>query len=249
MAQLGQQQRDMVDVAERVQRLENELRRQTELLERFKEVQNWNQAELQRWAEAALQKEEDALTLALYQRQDEAKVKELNLKLERSAHPACLLECRRGPCRLRASRGLEPVCQAVTQSCTGAALCQARPCSPGRWLAAPAGPARRRLRPGSWQARTRPPPQLCRPSWRPSRWSSGACSRLPGPLLAGCGLQLGPLQSCAQAMLCVWCLGAAGELGRSRTRSKACSLAMPACKHSRWLAVHERRHACTQGAA
>ena len=44
----------------------------------FKEVQNWNQAELQRWAEAALQKEEDALTLALYQRQDEAKVKDLN---------------------------------------------------------------------------------------------------------------------------------------------------------------------------
>ena len=75
----------MLDVTDRVQRLENELRRQTELLDKFKEVQNWNQGELQRWAEAALQKEEDALTLAMYKRQDEAKVKELNLKLERSA--------------------------------------------------------------------------------------------------------------------------------------------------------------------
>ena len=36
MAQLGAQQREMVDVTDRVQRLENELRRQTELLERFK---------------------------------------------------------------------------------------------------------------------------------------------------------------------------------------------------------------------
>ena len=93
MAQLGQQQRDMADVSERVQRLENELRRQTELLDRFKEVQNWNATELQRWAEAALQREEDALTLALYQRQDEAKVKELNLKLERWAARALLFRC------------------------------------------------------------------------------------------------------------------------------------------------------------
>ena len=91
MAQITGQQHDMESVSERVQRLENDLRKQTELVEQFKAVQNWNQEELQRWADAALQKEEDALTLALYQRQDDAKVKELNRQLER-----CEQGCRVG---------------------------------------------------------------------------------------------------------------------------------------------------------
>ena len=83
MAQITGQQHEMEGVSGRVQRLENDLRKQTELVEQFKAVQNWNGEELQRWADAALQKEEDALTLALYQRQDEAKVKELSRQLER----------------------------------------------------------------------------------------------------------------------------------------------------------------------
>ena len=85
VAQITGQQHDMESVSERVRRLENDLRKQTELVEQFKAVQNWNQEELQRWADAALQKEEDALTLALYQRQDDNKVKELNRQLERWA--------------------------------------------------------------------------------------------------------------------------------------------------------------------
>ena len=51
---------------------------------------NWNEEELQRWADTAVEKEEDRLALAQYQRQDEAKVKDLNAKLDRQGAAADL---------------------------------------------------------------------------------------------------------------------------------------------------------------
>ena len=44
---------------------------------------NFNQEELEQWSLAAKQKEEDNLALEKYRRQDEIKVKELNLEIEK----------------------------------------------------------------------------------------------------------------------------------------------------------------------
>ena len=44
---------------------------------------NWNQEELEQWVLAARQKEEDSLTMEKYKRGDEAKIKELNLQIEK----------------------------------------------------------------------------------------------------------------------------------------------------------------------
>ncbi len=46
------------------------------------------QEELEQWLAAARQKEDDNLALEKYQRQDEAKVKELGMQLERAAREA-----------------------------------------------------------------------------------------------------------------------------------------------------------------
>eukprot|EP00163_Fabomonas_tropica_P006085 TRINITY_DN15701_c0_g1_i2.p1 TRINITY_DN15701_c0_g1~~TRINITY_DN15701_c0_g1_i2.p1 ORF type:complete len:789 (-),score=351.97 TRINITY_DN15701_c0_g1_i2:152-2518(-) len=49
----------------------------------IKQQMNWNGEELEQWALAAKQKEEDALALEKYQRQDEKKIKELELQLQK----------------------------------------------------------------------------------------------------------------------------------------------------------------------
>lgn len=46
------------------------------------------QEELEQWATAAKQKEDDSLALERYRRQDEAKVKELSMQLERAQREA-----------------------------------------------------------------------------------------------------------------------------------------------------------------
>lgn len=46
-------------------------------------VSNRNAEELAQWSAAAAQKEEDAAALAAYQRQDEARVRDLSMALER----------------------------------------------------------------------------------------------------------------------------------------------------------------------
>ncbi len=54
-----------------------------EKLDQFRTVMSWNQEELDQWAGASAQKEEDALALEKYRRQDEALIKDLTLQLER----------------------------------------------------------------------------------------------------------------------------------------------------------------------
>jgi len=52
-------------------------------MEEHKLQMNFNQEELEQWSLAAKQKEEDNLALEKYRRQDEIKVKELNLEIEK----------------------------------------------------------------------------------------------------------------------------------------------------------------------
>lgn len=52
-------------------------------MEELKLMMNWNQEELEQWSLAAKQKEEDNLALEKYKRQDEIKIKDLNLDIEK----------------------------------------------------------------------------------------------------------------------------------------------------------------------
>ena len=52
-------------------------------MEQHKLEMNFNQEELEQWSLAAKQKEEDNLALEKYRRQDEIKVKDLNLEIEK----------------------------------------------------------------------------------------------------------------------------------------------------------------------
>jgi hypothetical protein len=52
-------------------------------VDEFKVAMNWNQEELEQWALAARQKEEDNLAIERYARADEAKIKELNLQIQK----------------------------------------------------------------------------------------------------------------------------------------------------------------------
>ncbi|KAL4443384.1 hypothetical protein ABPG75_011121 [Micractinium tetrahymenae] len=76
------------EAAQRVTGLQTEVFKAGEKLAQFKLVQNWNQEELEQWAAAARQKEEDSLALERYRRQDEARVKELGMQLERATREA-----------------------------------------------------------------------------------------------------------------------------------------------------------------
>jgi coiled-coil domain-containing protein 39 len=63
--------------------IQNSIFRGNERMDQFKLEMNWNQEELEQWALAAKQKEEDNIALMKYTRADDAKIKELNLALER----------------------------------------------------------------------------------------------------------------------------------------------------------------------
>ena len=52
-------------------------------MDQFKLVMNWNQEEFAQWALAAKQKEEDNMALEQYQRQDEVKIRDVTLQLEK----------------------------------------------------------------------------------------------------------------------------------------------------------------------
>jgi chromosome segregation ATPase len=70
------------DYQDRLNNIQNMIFKANEKIDQFKLEMNWNQEELEQWALASRQKEEDNLTLEKYRRADEAKIKELQLKIE-----------------------------------------------------------------------------------------------------------------------------------------------------------------------
>ena len=72
-----------LQLADKLDQLHTDLYRGKEKMDQFKLVMNWNQEEFAQWALAAKQKEEDNMALEQYQRQDEVKIREVTLQLEK----------------------------------------------------------------------------------------------------------------------------------------------------------------------
>ena len=72
-----------LQLADKLDNLHTDLYRGKEKMDQFKLVMNWNQEEFAQWALAARQKEEDNMALEQYQRQDEVKLREITVQLEK----------------------------------------------------------------------------------------------------------------------------------------------------------------------
>lgn len=71
------------EMQDRLNNIQQMIFKANEKIDRFKLEMNWNQEELEQWALASRQKEEDNLTLEKYKRADEARIKELQLEIEK----------------------------------------------------------------------------------------------------------------------------------------------------------------------
>ncbi|KAL0481358.1 coiled-coil domain-containing protein [Acrasis kona] len=71
------------DIQDKVDGVQNEIFRANEKMDQFKNQMLFNQEELEQWSLARKQKEDDQLALEKYRRQDETKIKELSLKIEK----------------------------------------------------------------------------------------------------------------------------------------------------------------------
>lgn len=76
-------EKEEVALNDKMTTLQTQLHLGGEKLDQFKLTMNWNQEELEQWAEASRQKEEDNLALEKYKRADDARVRELNLAIEK----------------------------------------------------------------------------------------------------------------------------------------------------------------------
>lgn len=82
-AELRKHQGELADLQDKLNSAQNAMFRGNEKLDEFKLRMSWNQEELEQWVLASRQKEEDALAIAKYTKQDEGKLRELNLQIER----------------------------------------------------------------------------------------------------------------------------------------------------------------------
>ncbi|CAG5119054.1 unnamed protein product, partial [Candidula unifasciata] len=74
---------EMDDLRERKNAFENKIFKQTQNLETVKAQMNWDQQTLEAWLEESTRRDEDAMTLQKYTRQDEGKIKELSCRMEK----------------------------------------------------------------------------------------------------------------------------------------------------------------------
>mmetsp|Transcript_5711 Transcript_5711/g.6544 ORF Transcript_5711/g.6544 Transcript_5711/m.6544 type:complete len:927 (+) Transcript_5711:140-2920(+) len=81
--ELQDMDKEELDLQDKLNSVQNQIYRGNEKMDQFKLLMNWNQEELEQWALASRQKEEDNLALQKYSRADEARVKELNLHIEK----------------------------------------------------------------------------------------------------------------------------------------------------------------------
>ena len=73
------------ELQDKVTVLQNSIYKATEKMDQFKLLMNWNQEEIEQWALAQRQKEEDNAALEKYRHQDAAKIKELQLAMEKAS--------------------------------------------------------------------------------------------------------------------------------------------------------------------
>ena len=80
---IGKLKREQAELDNKQRALQMNILRGNEQMEQFKLVMNWNQEEFEQWDAASKQKEDDNLALEKYARQDEARIKDLTLTLEK----------------------------------------------------------------------------------------------------------------------------------------------------------------------
>lgn len=76
-------QEERNELQEKINQLQNQIYKGNEKMDQFKLLMNWNQEELEQWALAERQKNEDNAALEKYKHQDDSKIKDLQLALER----------------------------------------------------------------------------------------------------------------------------------------------------------------------
>lgn len=82
-ADLRKYDQRVVELQDRLSDIQQQIFKGNDQLEKMKLEINWNKEEKKQWIVAVQQKEEDSLTLKKYRRQDNQKIKELSLHLEK----------------------------------------------------------------------------------------------------------------------------------------------------------------------